>query len=159
MGFSARLLAVAALVLAVAAINVAGLLLARSLTRRQEIAVRLSLGASPRRLVRQLFCEGLVLALLAAALGAALATLALPLLEQLNFPVPIAARELRLSWRMLGFALLVALLSSLVFALVPALQAVRATLLEALRGTPPRASGLGLRERSGPLSVGSSPRK
>jgi predicted permease len=145
-GFSARLLAVAALVLAVAAINVAGLLLARSLTRRQETAVRLSLGASPRRLVRQLFCEGLVLALLAAALGAALATLALPLLAQLNLPVPIAAREFRLSWRMLGFALLVALLSSLVFALVPALQAVRASLLEALRGTPQRVRGLGLRE-------------
>ena len=63
----------------------------------------------------------------------------------------MAARDFRLSGRMLGFALLLALASCLVFALVPALQAVRATLLPVLRGTAPRVRWLGLRE----LLVGS----
>ncbi len=147
-GFTNRLMAVVALVLAVAAINLAGLLLARALARRREIAVRLSLGASRGRLVRQLFIEGLVLGLFGAGIGVALARAGLPLLERLELPVSLAVREIGLSGRALGFAFLVSLASCLVFALVPALQAVRMELAPGLRGEAPRGSRLrfGLRE-------------
>src|SRR3954468_8962271 len=86
LGFTARLLAVVALVLAVVAINVAGLLLARGLARRREIAVRLSLGAGRKRLVRQLFVEGLVLGLLGTVAGIGLAKVSLPLLGSIKLP-------------------------------------------------------------------------
>jgi putative ABC transport system permease protein len=86
LSFTARLMAVVALVLAVAAVNVAGLLLARGLTRRREIAVRLSLGASRGRLVRQLFVEGLLLGFLGLVVGVFLAKASLPLIEKLKLP-------------------------------------------------------------------------
>lgn len=133
-GSSTRLLLVMLLMLAVAVINVAGVLLARALPRRGEVAIRLSLGASRGRLVRQLFIEGLVLGLLAAAGGVALARAGLPLLEQLELPGRLAVRDLGFSGRVLGFALAVTLVSCLGFALVPALQAARTDLILAIRG-------------------------
>jgi predicted permease len=146
--FVVRLLAVMALVLAVAAINVAGLLLARGLSRRREIAIRLSLGASRMRLVQQLFIEGLVLGLLGAIAGVGVALAGLPLLERLELPVALAIRDLQLSGRVLGFGLLVSFASCLVFALVPALQSVRVEVMPALRGEAPRGRRVrfGLRE-------------
>jgi predicted permease len=146
--FVARLLAVMALVLAVAAINVAGLLLARGLSRRRELAIRLSLGASRSRLVRQLFVEGLVLGLLGAIAGVGVAMAGLPLLERLELPVTLAIGELKLSGRVLGFGLLVSFASCLVFALVPALQSARVEVMPVLRGEAPRGRRLrfGMRE-------------
>jgi predicted permease len=135
LGFSERLMTAVALVLAVAAINVAGLLLARWLARRREIAVRLSLGAGRRRLVRQLFVEGLVLGLLGTLAGIGLAKVSLPLLDRLELPASLAVHDLAISGTVLAFAVLVSLASTLVFALLPALQTVRFALAPALRGT------------------------
>lgn len=146
--FTARLMVVVALILAVSAINVAGLLLARGLARRREIAVRLSLGAGPRRLVRQLFVEGLVLGFLGTVAGICLAKVSLPLLERLELPRNLAVHGLVMSGRVLGFAILVSLASCLIFALLPAIQAVRSTLMPTLRGNMARGHLLrfGLRE-------------
>lgn len=133
-GFSARLMAITALVLAVAVLNVAGLLVTRALARQKEVAIRLSLGASRGRLIRQFLVEGLSLALLGLAGGIFLAKACLPLLERLDLPTNLVVRDYTLSYRTLGFALLVSLVSCLVLALVPALQAVRTTFMPVLRG-------------------------
>lgn len=133
-GFSARLMAITALALTVAVINVAGLLLTRAIARQKEIAIRLGLGASRWRLIRQFLIEGLALALLGLVGGALLAKAFLPVLERLELPVDLAVRDYTLSHRTLGFALLVSLASCLVLALVPALQSVRTTLAPMLHG-------------------------
>ncbi len=146
LGFTARLVAVVALVLTVVAINVAGLLLARGLARRREIAVRLSLGASRRRLVRQLFVEGLLLGLVGTVAGVCLAEVSLPLLERVKLPASLAVHDLVISGPVLGFAALVSLTSSLVFALLPAIQTVSAAFVPALRGKKARGKRFGLRE-------------
>lgn len=147
-GFSVRLMAITALVLAVAVVNVAGLLLARALARQREVAIRLSLGASRGRLVRQFLVEGSVLALLGLGGGILLVKAGLPILERLDLPVNLAVRDYGLSYRTLSFALLVSLASCLVFALVPALQAARTTFVPMLRGEmlSRRRSGFALRE-------------
>lgn len=129
--FSAGLMAITTLVLAVAVINVAGLLLTRALARQREIATRLSLGASRGRLIRQFLAEGAVLALLGLAGGTLLAKAGLPLLQRLELPVDLAVRDYTLSYRTLGFALAVSLASCLIFALVPTLQSVRTTFVPA----------------------------
>lgn len=131
LGFAARLMAVTALVLAVVTINVAGLLLARGLSRRREIAVRLSLGAGRGRLIRQLFVEGLVLGLFGTVAGICLAMAGLPLLERLNLPGDLAMRDVALSGRVLGFTILVSLMSCVVFSLLPAVRIVKSSLVPA----------------------------
>jgi predicted permease len=155
-GFTARLMAAVALVLTAAAMNVAGLLLARGLARKREIAVRVSLGASRWRLVRQLFVEGLVLGLLGAVAGIGLAKLSLPLLERLELPRSLAVHDLAISGPVLSFAVFISLMSCLVFALLPAVQTVRAALAPALRGS--KTGGLlprlGLRELLASLQIG-----
>lgn len=152
LGFTGRLMAIVALVLAVAAINVAGLLLARGLSRRREIAVRLSLGASRRRLIRQLFVEGLVLGLLGMVVGIFLAAATLPLLEHIELPNSLPVHDLAISGHVLGFAVLVSLGSCLIFALLPAIQTVNTAFMPTLRGKAPR--GNLLRLGGGELLVG-----
>lgn len=109
-------------VLLIACTNLASLLIARSLQRRKELAVRTALGAGRERLVRQLMTESVTLAVFGGALGLALAAMATPLLSQLaptNLPVADMAP---IDLRVLGFAALITALTGVGFGVLPALR-------------------------------------
>ncbi len=131
-----------ALVLLVAASNVANLLLARSASRGKEMAVRQSLGAGRRRLVRQLLTESLLLAALGGVLGLFLAYWGIAGLAKLAGGFLPRVREVHLDGRVLAFAGLVSLGSGLLFGLVPALRGTKAGLNESLK-EPDRGCGPG----------------
>jgi predicted permease len=133
-GFLALLLGAATLVLLIASVNVASMLSARGIARQREIAVRAALGAGRGRLVRQLLTESLVLFLMGALGGVGLALLATRALEHLPITatLPIAL-ELSPDLRVLGFTLLVSLVTSVTFGLAPALRAARMDITTRLR--------------------------
>ena len=117
------LMAVAALVLVLAAVNLANLLLARATARRQEFAVRLAIGGSRARVIQQVLTESLLLALLGslAAVGVALAvSRSIPPL--MSTVVDRIHLDLSADWRVFGFAAAVGVLTSLVFGLAPAVR-------------------------------------
>jgi len=140
----AVLMGVVAVVLVIACTNVANLLLARAAGRRREIAIRISLGASRSRLIRQLLTESLLLGLLAGAVGLLIARLSQNLLWSLRPPFLNAdALDLRMSRPVLAFAILVSLLTSVLFGLVPAIQLSRPQLAEHLKDRTNRPGGYG----------------
>jgi predicted permease len=130
------------LVLLVACANVTNLVLARGFSRQREIAVRLSLGATRRRVVRQLVIESLVLAVPAAAMGLALTFMtarAFPALIVATFPRGVAPVEVALvpldpSLRVLAVLFAAAVISAVAVALAPGLRVTRGTLVRAARG-------------------------
>jgi putative ABC transport system permease protein len=129
----ALLAAAAAAVLLIGCANIANLLLARGLTRAREVAVRTALGASRGRLVQQMLVESLVLALAGAVLGLLVAQWGLGLLRAL-FVADIRIMERAVvDGRVLAFAAIAAVLSSVFFGLLPALQTVRPDVNQALR--------------------------
>jgi predicted permease len=126
--FATLLMAVAGLLLLLACANVANLLLSRAEQRRREIGLRLSIGAGRGRILRQLLTEGVVLALVSGAAGVGLASLAVRVMNGLHPPTELPLSiDFSLSLPVLAFTVATALATTLVFALVPALHASRAT--------------------------------
>ncbi len=140
LSFLALLLGASGLVLAIASVNVAGMLLARATARRREILVRLSLGASRARVVRQLLIESVTLFGLGSAGGILLAEWGTRALERIPIPVDVPiSLEMTPDLRVLAFAVATALLSGLLFGLVPALEGTRLDLASPLRSETPGA--------------------
>jgi predicted permease len=133
-GFAAALFGVSCLVLLVACTNLASILMARAADRRKEIALRMAVGAGRGSLVRQLLTENLVIAILGGAGGALLATWITDALAAwrppADFPLVISAAP---DGRVFLFALLVSVLTTLLFGLLPALQSTRTNLVGALK--------------------------
>jgi predicted permease len=142
------LLGVTALVLLIACANLANLMLARATAREREIAVRLAIGASRARILRQLLSESLLIALLGGAAGVlAAAWFSGFLVSFLSGDMRGLFVDLRLDWRVFGFTAAVAVMACLLFGLAPAIRATRAS-----PGSTIKAGGRGMtdgRERFG----------
>ncbi len=130
------ILALFGLVLLIACGNVAGLLLARATTRRHEIAVRVALGAKRSRLVQALLAEALVLGLISAAGGVLLTLTVIPVLNAVVLPgqLPLRLTVAPDAW-LIGYALLLALVTTAACGLVPALRGTRVNVSAELHDT------------------------
>jgi predicted permease len=150
---TARILAGAvALILVIACVNVAGLLLARGATRVPELAVRAAIGAGRLRLVRQLLTESVLLAAVGGTAGVVVAWWSLDAIVA-NLPMSLSAdAPAMINWRVLGFSATLAVVTGLLFGLVPALRLSRTRLSGALaRGS--RRTGSPLSRRGGQLLI------
>jgi len=128
------LLAMTGIVLLVACVNLANLMLARATARQREIAVRIAIGASRRRVVFQFLTEGMVLSILGGALGVGLSSALsrglVALLDTEGEPILI---DVSTDWRVLAFSTGVAIATCLIFALIPAIRALGGQPLAALK--------------------------
>src|SRR5262249_7136596 len=132
---AAGVMFIVGLVLLIACANVASMLLARASGRQKEIGVRLAIGASRARLVRQLVTESMVMALLGAVAGVVIAWWATSALSAIQLPLTIPLTfTLRLDGRVLLFTFVATMLAGLIAGLAPALQASKPSLVADLRG-------------------------
>ena len=144
--------AAVALVLLIACVNVANLLLAQAPGREREVALRAALGAGRLVLVRQMLIESLPLVLLGGGLGLLLALWGVRAVAALDLPEIPRLAEISVDWGVLAFAAAVALLTGILFGLVPALKTSSIQLYDSLReGT--RASETGAKQLSRNLLV------
>ncbi len=122
------------MVLLITCTNVAGLLLTRSIARGREMAVRAALGASQWRILRQLLAENVMLAFLGAAAGLVVAGILIRVAPAIVPPsAMITASPFRMSWSVVGFALLLALFTGVLFGMAPAAAGLRLDLQQELR--------------------------
>jgi predicted permease len=141
-GFSTALLGVAGLVLLLACTNLTGLLLARSTDRRRETAIRLSLGASRPDLIRRALAESALLSLVGAALATLLAQWLAVALTSWRLPVDVPLRlSVEIDARVFLFSASLALISTLLIGLVPALHGTRVDVMPILKGDTTRVRG------------------
>ena len=143
------LFAAVGLILLIACVNIVNLLLARNAARQREIALRIALGSSRRRLIRQLLTESTLLALSGGALGLLLALAALRALNA-SAPANVAiVKQAGLNFTVLGFTLAACLLVGLACGLVPALQTLRHDVQSVLKeGTRSSSASWGDKVRS-----------
>jgi len=121
------------LIVFIVSLNIANLLLARASGRQQEMAVRLAMGASSGRIVRQMLTESMLLSLTGGVAGIATAVGTLGFtLRFVPSNVP-RLNEVRIDWVVLGFALVISILTGLMFGLAPALHSARGALSSAIR--------------------------
>jgi predicted permease len=138
------LMAVVGLVLLIACANLAGLLLARAAGRQREVAVRLAVGASRARLVRQLLVENLLVAVTGGLAGLLMARWTSGLLRLFVPPTPFPiAFDATMSPRVIGFAVALTAVTAIVSGLLPALRGSRADVVVALKASAPATSGGG----------------
>ena len=131
---AAALMIVVGLVLLVACANLASFLLAQARDRRREVAIRLAIGAKRIVLVRQFLVESLLLAAVGGAAGIALSAVALNAVLHADLPVPLPITlDVSLDWRVLTFTVLASAAAGVLFGLLPALQATRATVIETIK--------------------------
>ncbi len=132
--FFGMLMIVVGLVLLIACGNVSSLLLARASSRRQELAIRLAIGAARGRLVRQLLAESLLLAMLGTAAGFLLNLWLTGVMNRVQLPIPVPMQLLIApDWRLLAYSSVVAVVSALVAGWMPALKATRTGVGDALK--------------------------
>ncbi len=144
---AALLSAVVGAILLIACANVANLLLAKAAARRREVAIRLAIGASRLRIVRQLLTESIVLALIGGAVGVALAVMVMELVQAMPPPagaLPIAL-EPKLDRAVLLFSLALSTVTGVVFGIAPAWQASRPELIPSLKDETFAGEGRGRR--------------
>ena len=128
------LLGIVALVLLIACANMANLLLAQSTARQRELAIRLSLGASRWQLARQLLIESLLLSFIGATAGIMLALWgSRALVQLLSTRTVLVTLDLTLDWRVLGFTIVIGVITGLLFGVAPALRATGLTPAMTLR--------------------------
>ena len=134
-------------VLLIACTNVANLMLARATVRHKEISIRIALGAGRWRIGSQLLVEALSLALISGIAGLGVAWLAMKALKAMDAGDVPRLDELSMDWRVLGFSLLISLLTGALFGFAPAIHAARTNLNEMLKEGGRSVTGGRLRQR------------
>jgi putative ABC transport system permease protein len=135
------LLGAVAFLLLIACVNVANLLLARSEARQREVAMRRAVGASGGQLLQQFILEGIILSLIGAVLGCLLAAQSLRLIRILGTDSIPRVAEIGMDWRVLCFALIISILTGVLFGLAPFVQVSSIRVFDVLKNVSSRASG------------------